>query len=71
MIDFKNNTEAFDLAVTKNFVPPLPVYPSKRRVVNSGKFEPDNYPCNPTRCMVLAHFSGATNILIKYFPSEL
>lgn len=63
-----NNIEAYTLASTYNLVPPLPVYPSRIRNINSGKFEPDHTPAAESRCMVLAHYANKTNIIVQYNP---
>lgn len=66
-----DNWEAYILANTYGFLPPHSVGPAKRRPVNTGKFEPDHNVGAETRCMVLAHFSGKSNIIIQYEPANL
>lgn len=68
---YQNDKEAYCLANTYGFCPPMAVYPAKRRQSNAGKYEPDHNVGAETRCMVLAHFSGATNILVQYSPDDL
>jgi len=57
---YKNDKEAYDLAVTYGLLP-----------VPKGKYEPDPTPSAETRCIVLAHWKGACNLLVLYTPAEL
>jgi hypothetical protein len=68
---YQNNKEAYCLANTYGFMPPMPVYPARIRNTNSGKFEPDHNIGAESRCMLLAHYAGASNVMIKYKPAEL
>jgi hypothetical protein len=68
---YQDSLEAYILAVTYNLLPPQTVYPARNRQVNAGKFEPDRNPGAASRCMVLAHFVEATNIIVKYGPGDL
>jgi len=70
-MSFQNDREAFCLANTYGFCPPQAVYPARTRRTDPGKYEPDHFPEAETRCMVLAHYAGKTNVLIQYKPAEL
>lgn len=59
------------LSQVYGFNPPRAVYPARNRATNSGKYEPDHKEGESPRCMVLAHFADATNILIEYEPDKL
>lgn len=82
MFQLKNMQEAFILARAYNILPPhrvsgsIPAEVRYRedlhpRTTNRGKFEPDKTPDAEIRCMVLAHFSDRSNLLIKYRPADL
>ena len=68
---YQNDKEAYCLANTYNLAPPMPVYPARTRRTFAGKYEPDGNVTAASRCMILAHYFGKTNILIKYNPAEL
>lgn len=70
-MSYTNDREAYCLANTYNLSPPRAVWPARARATNSGKYEPDLNESAETRCMVLAHFADATNIIIQYKPAEL
>jgi len=63
--------EACAIANLYNFSPPLAVGPARIRAVNNGKFECNYNYGEDLRSVILAHFSGATNVLIQYKGSEL
>jgi hypothetical protein len=65
---YQNDREAFCLANTYGLLPPHAVYPSRIRNTNTGKYEPDHTPEAESRCMVLAHYSGRSNIIVQYNP---
>ena len=66
-----NNEEAEILAKEYNLLPDAAVYPARQRRVNTGKYEPDHNFSAASRCMVLAHFVGKSNIIVQYTPADL
>ena len=60
MSNIIDDRQAYILARQMSFLPS-----------DSGKYEPDNTPADPTRTMILADWKDHTNILIKYTPAEL
>lgn len=59
-MSYQNDKEAYDLAVTYGLMP-----------IPAGKYEPDATPEAATRCIVLAHYNSACNLLILYHPADL
>jgi hypothetical protein len=68
---YTNDSQAFCLANTYGFNPPLKVNPARNRTTDAGKYEPDHTPVAASRCMLLAHWFDKTNVLIKYTPADL
>jgi len=68
MIDYIDDKETYCLAVTYGLLPPLAVYPSRIRRTDPGKYEPDCHENPASRCVVLAHYSGGTNVIVQYDP---
>lgn len=62
---------AYTIAKLYNFMPAHAVYPARTRNINHGKYEPDYDEEAETQCIILAHYSGGTNILIQYIPDDL
>jgi hypothetical protein len=70
-MSYVNDREAYILANTYGLNPPKKAGPARLRLQNTGKFEPDRRPYQPTRSMVLASWVDTTNIIVQYHPTEL
>ena len=70
-MSYANDREAFILANTYGLLPPAARSPSRARIADSGKYEPDRNEGATSRTIVIAHWFGKSNLLIKYNPAEL
>lgn len=66
-----NEIQSHILAKSYNFVPSLRITGSPEISTDPGKYEPDHNENAETRCFVLAHWNGKTNILVKFNTTEL
>lgn len=70
-MSFIEDTHAYILAVRYGLTPPRKIGPAQQRIIDEGKFEPDDRAGDPERTIVLAHWLDKTNMLIKYKPADL
>jgi hypothetical protein len=66
MHTWEDEFEAKLLALDYGFMPPHAVYPARTRRIYTGKYEPDLWEGNNDRCILLAGYPDATNVLLKY-----
>jgi hypothetical protein len=65
------DAQAFCLANTYGFNPPRVTNPRYKRLLDTGKYEPDHNEGAASRTIILAHWQDKTNLMIKYNPSDL
>lgn len=70
MATFTDDWIARVLAVDYGFCPARIISPSKKHLLDSGKFEPDRKTFE-NRCFVLAHWKDHTNVIIQFDPLAL
>lgn len=66
-----NDIEAQKLAIEYNLLPEVKCHATGGSQIVEGKYEPDHNCGAESRCMVLAHWFDATNVIVKYTPTEL
>jgi len=67
----QSDRAAYCIANTYGFLPPHSAGPKRKRQTDSGKYEPDSRAGQADRTFVFAHWSGKSNILVKFVEDDL
>jgi hypothetical protein len=67
----ENDNEAYILARKYNFLPKTKAAGSPGSPTDNGKYEPVAAESGGVKSMILASFTGRSNLLIQYRPDEL
>lgn len=70
-MSYENDRAAYTLARVYNFLPEQKAAGRGPWAVDGGKYEPDGNEAAESRTMIIASYTGRSNLLIKFNPAEL